>query len=156
IETAVADAGDLQTAARLLHDTLAGPVHVDIARCRVTVGTSAGAKALIAAGRSLDDGGIALDDLAIRRPSLDDVFLALTGRATAEPSGPSPDESTVARATRPTTAVPLASAITPSPPRLRALSDIAGVAKRELLHMVRNPQLLAFAAMPPVLFVAMF
>ena len=34
---------------------------------------------LIAAGRALDDAGIALEDLGIRRPSLDDVFLALTG-----------------------------------------------------------------------------
>ena len=42
-----------------------------------------GTKVLIAAGRALEDGGIALDDLGIRRPSLDDVFLALTGHTTA-------------------------------------------------------------------------
>jgi ABC-2 type transport system ATP-binding protein len=41
-----------------------------------------GAKTLIEAGRALDDKGIALDDLGIRRPSLDDVFLALTGHDT--------------------------------------------------------------------------
>jgi len=40
------------------------------------------AKVLIAAGRALDDNGIALDDLGIRRPSLDDVFLSLTGHPT--------------------------------------------------------------------------
>jgi ABC-2 type transport system ATP-binding protein len=33
---------------------------------------------LIEAGRTLDDNGIVLVDLGIRRPSLDDVFLALT------------------------------------------------------------------------------
>jgi ABC-2 type transport system ATP-binding protein len=35
--------------------------------------------------RRLDDAGIALDDLALRRPTLDDVFLALTGKAAESP-----------------------------------------------------------------------
>ena len=34
--------------------------------------------------RSLGDAGIALDDIALRRPTLDDVFLSLTGRAAEE------------------------------------------------------------------------
>jgi ABC-2 type transport system ATP-binding protein len=41
-----------------------------------------GASVLIAAGRALQDHGVALDDLGIRRPSLDDVFLAITGHTT--------------------------------------------------------------------------
>ena len=45
---------------------------------------------LIAAGRALDDGGIALDDLGIRRPSLDDVFLSLTGHPTASEADDGP------------------------------------------------------------------
>ena len=40
---------------------------------------------LIAAGRALDDGGIDVEDLGIRRPSLDDVFLSLTGHTAALP-----------------------------------------------------------------------
>jgi oleandomycin transport system ATP-binding protein len=36
--------------------------------------------ALGRAVRRLDDAGIAIDDLSLRRPSLDEVFLALTGR----------------------------------------------------------------------------
>jgi len=40
------------------------------------------AAALRRAGlRELDAAGVLLDDLGIRRPSLDDVFLTLTGRA---------------------------------------------------------------------------
>ena len=31
--------------------------------------------------RDLDDAGIAIDDIGLRRPTLDDVFLALTGHA---------------------------------------------------------------------------
>ncbi|MGI8779079.1 MAG: daunorubicin/doxorubicin resistance ABC transporter ATP-binding protein DrrA, partial [Solirubrobacteraceae bacterium] len=32
--------------------------------------------------RALDGAGVALDDIALRRPTLDDVFLALTGHTT--------------------------------------------------------------------------
>jgi ABC-2 type transport system ATP-binding protein len=34
--------------------------------------------------RRLDDAGIAIDDISVSTPTLDDVFLTLTGR-TAEP-----------------------------------------------------------------------
>jgi ABC-2 type transport system ATP-binding protein len=37
-----------------------------------------------AAVRALDDHGVEIDDIAIRRPTLDDVFLALTGHAAEE------------------------------------------------------------------------
>ncbi len=38
--------------------------------------------AIADAVRRLDEAGIAIDDIAMRRPTLDDVFLSLTGRAT--------------------------------------------------------------------------
>ena len=44
-------------------------------------------EALLAAGRQFDEQGIELRDLAIHRPSLDEVFLALTGH-TAEDDSP--------------------------------------------------------------------
>jgi ABC-2 type transport system ATP-binding protein len=34
--------------------------------------------------RALDDGGIAVEDMALRRPTLDEVFLHLTGRRTGD------------------------------------------------------------------------
>jgi oleandomycin transport system ATP-binding protein len=40
--------------------------------------------ALGQAVRRLDDAGIAIDDLALRRPSLDEVFLAITGHLAEE------------------------------------------------------------------------
>jgi ABC-2 type transport system ATP-binding protein len=42
--------------------------------------------AIAEAVRRLDEAGIGIDDIAVRRPTLDDVFLTLTGHA-AEPSG---------------------------------------------------------------------
>jgi ABC-2 type transport system ATP-binding protein len=42
---------------------------------------------IAAAVRSLDQAGVAIDDIAIRMPTLDDVFLTLTGRP------PEPEDS---------------------------------------------------------------
>ena len=43
--------------------------------------------------RRLDDAGVGIDDIALRRPTLDDVFLALTGHAAEEePAEESPEE----------------------------------------------------------------
>jgi len=41
---------------------------------------------IVEAVRRLDDAGVGVDDLALRRPTLDDVFLALTGHAAQEPA----------------------------------------------------------------------
>ncbi len=54
--------------------------------------TSHGAQALVQAVRLLDEAGIEVADLALRRPTLDEVFLTLTGTSAAEvaaaPEGP--------------------------------------------------------------------
>jgi ABC-2 type transport system ATP-binding protein len=41
---------------------------------------------IVEAVRRLSDSGVDVEDLALRRPTLDDVFLTLTGHATEEPS----------------------------------------------------------------------
>ncbi|MFB7875593.1 ATP-binding cassette domain-containing protein [Nocardia sp. NPDC056064] len=56
---------------------------------RLTIPAPEGAKTLAEALRRLDDAGIELVDIALRRPSLDDVFLQLTGHlATTEQAVP--------------------------------------------------------------------
>jgi ABC-2 type transport system ATP-binding protein len=47
---------------------------------RVSAPVGSGADALVAAVRELDRAGIATDDIGLRRPTLDEVFLRLTGR----------------------------------------------------------------------------
>ena len=47
---------------------------------RVPVG-SEGPTVLLETVRRLDDAGIAIEDIALHRPTLDDVFLSLTGHA---------------------------------------------------------------------------
>jgi len=56
-----------------------GDLHVDQGMGSITLPVSDGAQSLAEAVRVLDAEGIVLADLALRRPSLDDVFLALTG-----------------------------------------------------------------------------
>jgi ABC-2 type transport system ATP-binding protein len=40
---------------------------------------------IVEAVRRLDEGGVGVDDLTLRRPTLDDVFLALTGHVAEVP-----------------------------------------------------------------------
>jgi ABC-2 type transport system ATP-binding protein len=60
----------------------------------VSLPVSGGADELVAAVQALGEANIALDDVALRRPTLDDVFLALTGHTTHEPTeGDEPGEA---------------------------------------------------------------
>jgi ABC-2 type transport system ATP-binding protein len=62
-----------------------GEGHADKETGVVSVGVGGrGSDALIDAVRALDAGGVQTRGLALRRPSLDDVFLALTGHAAEE------------------------------------------------------------------------
>jgi ABC-2 type transport system ATP-binding protein len=54
---------------------------------RLTAPIPDGATSLVRVARDLDGAAIAVDDLGIRRPTLDEVFLQLTGH-TAEPASP--------------------------------------------------------------------
>jgi ABC-2 type transport system ATP-binding protein len=48
---------------------------------RLTIPAQGGAARLVQVVRDLDEAGIGIDDIALRRPTLDDVFLRLTGHA---------------------------------------------------------------------------
>ena len=52
-----------------------------------------GGSALVALVRELDGAGIAVAGIESRRPSLDDVFLGLTGRSLRETGAPEPEEA---------------------------------------------------------------
>ena len=81
LEFQVAHRADLERSASLLARLGSAPPLIDQDLSRIRIPTQGGAKALITGGRILDDAGITLDDLGIRRPTLDDVFLATTGAA---------------------------------------------------------------------------
>ncbi len=81
LEFRVSNADDLGRAVELVaaFGSSAPRIDPDLREVRLPVGE--GPRVLIAAGRVLDDNGIGLEDLGIRRPTLDDVFLSLTGHA---------------------------------------------------------------------------
>ena len=51
---------------------------------KLTVPAHGGVQTLISIVRDLDGASIHIDDIGLRRPTLDDVFLALTGHLTVE------------------------------------------------------------------------
>jgi ABC-2 type transport system ATP-binding protein len=62
----------------------------DQARGRIVVPAPDGAATLTEALRRLDAAGVTPEDLALRKPTLDDVFLALTGHLATTPTGNGP------------------------------------------------------------------
>ena len=74
---------DLETATRILATSASEAPRVDLERNRVIAAVSDGAAAMARVSAAIAEAGIATEDLALRRPTLDEVFLALTGH-TAE------------------------------------------------------------------------
>jgi ABC-2 type transport system ATP-binding protein len=62
-------------------------------RGRIVLPAPDGVRTLSQALRRLDAAGVVPEDLALRRPTLDDVFLALTGHLATTPTGNSPEPS---------------------------------------------------------------
>jgi len=73
---------NMEDAQRVLNRFAVGDVHVE--GRSVTAPISGGAQTLTEVLRSLDADDVALRDVGLRRPTLDDVFLSLTGHAAEE------------------------------------------------------------------------
>ncbi len=84
LEVAVADSSQLQVAAQALRPVATGDVTVDAEDSRVVAPVVGGSLTLVEAVRALDAAHVAIADVALRRPTLDDVFLTLTGHAAEE------------------------------------------------------------------------
>jgi ABC-2 type transport system ATP-binding protein len=90
LEVTVADRDAIDHARALLARLGVGEPDVEENTRRLTVPITGGAKVLAAALREFDEAGIELQDVGLRRPTLDDVFLSLTGHA-AEVAESDPD-----------------------------------------------------------------
>lgn len=84
IELVVADAADLPAARRILESISGATAQLDEDSRELSVPAVKGADSLLDALRQLDTGKVAVSDIGLRRPTLDDVFLTLTGHATEE------------------------------------------------------------------------
>jgi ABC-2 type transport system ATP-binding protein len=90
IEVRLEDRGQVDNAVRALAVICEEPPVADDGVVRVSIREHSGA--IAAAVRRLDDAEVAIDDIAIRRPTLDDVFLTLTGRPPEPENGDRPVE----------------------------------------------------------------
>ena len=81
IEVVVRDRADVARAVAVLARDCDGDCAVDEHTRRITVPANGGAQRLVQVVRDLDEAAIAIDDIGLRRPTLDDVFLTLTGHA---------------------------------------------------------------------------
>jgi ABC-2 type transport system ATP-binding protein len=94
ISLTVAPGSDLAAAQAVLAAHANEPPRTDQSTRMVEAPVTAAARRMPEIVRDLDAAGVLLDDLAIRHPSLDDVFLTLTGHATdVQATGPADDHS---------------------------------------------------------------
>ena len=84
LEVRLDEDADTQLAARALAPLSEEPPVVEGRVVKLAVGQRRGL--IVDAVRRLSDADVGVDDLALRRPTLDDVFLALTGHAAEEPA----------------------------------------------------------------------
>ncbi|MGH8825085.1 MAG: ATP-binding cassette domain-containing protein [Jiangellaceae bacterium] len=88
IEVIIHDPAGLARAEEILNRGSDGQCAVDTKMRRLTVPTSQGSKGLVLVIRDLDEADIVIDDIALRRPTLDDVFLELTGHHAEDTTDP--------------------------------------------------------------------
>lgn len=84
IEVVLADSTDIQPARALLAELSAGEIRVEEQTCTVTAAVTSGVDVLRQVLQQLKERAIDVDDIGLRRPTLDDVFLSLTGHAAEE------------------------------------------------------------------------
>jgi ABC-2 type transport system ATP-binding protein len=78
VEVHVRHGADLAGVAQILGRLDHGLADVDEPTRRVSVRVASGSSALMAAMQSVTDAGVEVEDIAMRQPNLDEVFLALT------------------------------------------------------------------------------
>jgi ABC-2 type transport system ATP-binding protein len=91
IEVVVLDESDLPAAAKVVAGVCLGEPEIDDDNRRVSGRVSDRVSALTHVARQLQDDGIGAEDIGLRRPTLDEVFLRLTGHR-ADPSSKAAQE----------------------------------------------------------------
>ena len=84
IEVHVRHHDDVAPVARVLRGLDHGDIRIDDATRQVSVSVDSGGPVLMNALRAVEDAGVDVEDVALRQPKLDEVFLTLTGRPDAD------------------------------------------------------------------------
>jgi ABC-2 type transport system ATP-binding protein len=91
IEVHVRNGDDVPQVAQVLGRSGHGEVRIDQGTRQVSVAVEGGGRVLMEALRAVEEAGVEVEDIALRQPRLDEVFLALTGQ---------PDDASAAAAHR--------------------------------------------------------
>ena len=84
IEVTVTELTQVTTAQEILSRFAVGEIHIDQHTRGLTAPIMGGATTLTQALRDFDSSGVVIQDVGLRRPTLDDVFLSLTGHVAEE------------------------------------------------------------------------
>ena len=136
-------------ACRILGSIGKGEASVDEHTRKATVPSDGGAKRLAIVIRDFDEAGIAIDDIALRRPTLDDVFLSLTGHVAEVTPDQEPVEAGEVGMTTETATAPRGGAS-------QAIRDGLLIGWRNLKRVPRIPELAIFAIIQSIMFVLLF
>ena len=169
LEIHALDSAHLPELARALAPLGAEEPRLDPGTRRVTLPVDGGTTSLPEAVRAIDRAGVTVEDIALRRPTLDEVFLALTGL----PAGDT-DEASLAgdrtgshaarrRLTSGATSMtsitlthPGTATVTAPDRSAGPLATTAAVAGRTLRKFVRTPQLVVLGTIQGALFLLIF
>jgi ABC-2 type transport system ATP-binding protein len=99
IEVLLTDARQREAATRILAGVAIGEVQLGDNDRALTAAVEGGVPQLRTVLAALDDQGIDVVDVGLRRPTLDDVFLSLTGRAAESVPGDEADQTETAEVT---------------------------------------------------------
>ncbi|SUA40978.1 Daunorubicin/doxorubicin resistance ATP-binding protein DrrA [Nocardia africana] len=99
IELTVEHADVLAVAQQALAGLAVGDIHVEPGLRRLTIPVDDGSQALVDTIERLSAHRVRIQDVGLRRPSLDDVFLTLTGHEAADSIDPADAAQTLEQAT---------------------------------------------------------
>ena len=91
VELHTIDVPTMHRAAEVLASLGMAEPSTDPSTRRCSLAAPGGSKLLPIVVRALDDAEVPVEDIALRRPTLDEVFLALTGHTTTDPTTPQED-----------------------------------------------------------------
>jgi ABC-2 type transport system ATP-binding protein len=93
LHVVVADAADLETVAAIVGRVAGVAPTIDAGARSVTAPAEGGVAAIAALANALAETGVAVEDLGLRQPTLDDAFLTLTGAPPDSDAGAAPAAS---------------------------------------------------------------
>jgi len=154
-----------------LQDAFGSDVGIDRSTGRVRLPARNGSRSLTEVARALDAAGFEATDLALHRPTLDDVFMSLTG----QPAGEADDDESASQPPAPAAEItteevvvttdvavddePVAREREPARARLGLrdmVTDSLVIGRRNLTRFARLKRLVLFSTVQPVMFLLLF